>query len=370
RIPIYAWFNRWFQNPTVETGEAELDRFPEERLNATSTGQVSTSIGGRSVVQLNTDRARTVFASSPFANASMNQTSARAQVKKELTGLLALPQQRTPLHSRIRSTNPRKTVVIEEIQFESEPGMRVPGWFVRPSSASGPRSTVLYLTDDGGDDVVAEPGSMDRLLEAGNAVCAITLRGTGLTTPRFPHGGPEYYGGSVHLDERFAWTCLVMGRPVIGQRVWDTLRAVDYLASRPDVDASQIRIMGVGSAGLVAIMAALLDRRVRSVLVDRTLANYMSILESASYSINLAYFVPRILRSFDLPQIAAAMSPRPCWILNGVDANGQILSETSMRNQYTPRPIGEAVANRGVRILVKPERDPQESYLEWLKSDE
>ncbi|MGA7709513.1 MAG: acetylxylan esterase, partial [Acidobacteriaceae bacterium] len=57
RIPIYAWFNRWFQNPTVETGEAELDRFPEERLNATSTGQVSTSIGGRSVVQLNTDRA-------------------------------------------------------------------------------------------------------------------------------------------------------------------------------------------------------------------------------------------------------------------------------------------------------------------------
>ncbi len=370
RIPIYAWFNRWLKNTTSEIAEAELDKFPEEKLNATSTGQVSTSIGGRSVVQLNTDRARAVIEKSPFQNASMSSASTRAQVKKDLTGLLALPERRTPLHSRIRSANPRRSFVIEEIQFDSEPGMRVPAWFVRPSSTSGRLSTVLYLTDDGGDGVVAEPGSMDRLLAAGHAVCAITLRGIGLTTPRFPHGGPEYYDGSVHLDERFAWTSLVMGRPVIGQRVWDTLRAIDYLVSRPDVDATQIRIAGVGSAGLAAMMAALLDDRVRSVLVDRTLASYTSIVESTTYTTHLAYFVPGILRSFDLPQIAAAMSPRSCWNVNGVDANGQILSETSMRNQYARQPRGEAVATPGVRILVGPEGDPQETYLEWLKSNE
>ena len=370
RIPIYAWFNRWLENTASETGEAELDQIPEARLNTTSTGQVSTSIGGRSVVQLNTDRARIAIEKSPLRNASMNQASTRDQVKRELARLLALPQQKTPLQSKVRSTNPRKSVIIEEFQFESEPGMRVPGWFVRPSAKSGRASTVLYLTDDGGDDVVAEPGSMDRLLEAGNAVCAITLRGTGLTTPRFPHGGPEYYGGSVHLDERFAWTCLVMGRPVMGQRVWDTLRAVDYLISRPDVDVTQVRIVGVGSSGLVAMMAALLDDRVRSVLVDRTLANYMLIVESENYSLQLAWFVPGILRQFDLPQIAAAMSPRPCWILNGVDANGQVLSETSLRNQYTRQPSGEVAANKNVRILIGPEGDPQDCYLRWLKSDE
>jgi cephalosporin-C deacetylase-like acetyl esterase len=367
RSATYTWFNRWFENTTPETGEAELDRFPEERLNATSTGQVSTSIGGRSVVQLNTDRARIAIEKSPFQNVSTNSASVRAQVKKELTGLLAFPQQRSSLQSRIRSSNPRKSVVIEEIQFESEPGMRVPGWFVRPSSISGRGSTVLYLTDDGGDGVVAEPGSMDRLLAAGHAVCAINLRGVGLTMPRLPRGGPNYYGGEVHLDERFAWTCLVLGRPVIGQRVWDTMRAIDYLASRPDVDSSRIRIVGVGSSGLAAMMAALLDHRVRSVLVDRTIASYASILESESYSFKLEWFVPGILRSFDLPQIAAALSPRPCWILNGVDANGQLLSETSLRKQYSPHVSGETLANTGVCILVKPGRDPQESYLEWLQ---
>ena len=369
RIPIYAWFNRWFQNAGAKTGEAPLDPIPEERLHATGTGQVSTSIGGRSVVQLNTDRARVVIGESPFHNASMDQASTRAQVKKELTELLALPQHRLPLQSRIRSLNRRKTAVIEEFQFESEPGMRVPGWLVRPSSKGGRGSTVLYLTDDGGDGVVGEPGSMDRLLSAGHAVYAITQRGTGLTTPRFPSGGPNYYDGSVHLDERFAWTCLVMGRPIIGQRVWDTLRAVDYLVSRPDVDASQIRIVGVGSSGLPAMMAALLDDRVRSVLVDRTQAGYASILESETYSLKLAWFVPGILRKFDLPQIAAALRPRACWILNGVDADGQVLSETSMRKQYAPQTGGRTVASTGVSILVKPDGDPQESYLEWLNND-
>jgi pimeloyl-ACP methyl ester carboxylesterase len=208
---------------------------------------------------------------------------------------------------------------------------------------------------------------MDRLLDAGHAVCAINLRGIGLTTPRFPRGGPNYYGGEVHLDDRFAWTCLVMGRSVVGQRVWDTLRAVDYLVSRPDVDASQIRIAGVESCGLAAMMAALLDDRVRSVLVDRTPASYTSIVDSESYSIKLAWFVPGILRQFDLPQIATVLSPRPCWILNGVDANGQILSETSLRERYSLHLSDKGPANAGVCIVVKPERDPQESYLDWLQ---
>jgi cephalosporin-C deacetylase-like acetyl esterase len=367
RSQVYAWFNRWLESTASQPKEADLDRFPEERLNATSTGQVSTSIGGRSVVQLNTDRARIAIEKSQFQNVSMNAASVRAQAKKELTGLLSLPHQRSSLHSRIRSSNPRKSVVIEEIQFESEPGMRIPGWFVRPSAKSGRGSTVLYLTDDGGDEVVAEPGSMDRLLAAGHAVCAINLRGIGLTTPRFPSGGPNYYGGEVHLDDRFAWTCFVMGRPVIGQRVWDALRAVDYLVSRPDVDSSQIRVVGVGSSGLTAMMAALLDDRIRSVLVDRTLASYASILESESYSLKLEWFVPGILRKFDLPQIAAALSPRPCWILNGVDANGEMLSETSLREQFSPHLSGETLKSAGVWILVQPERDPQESYLDWLK---
>ncbi len=368
RVQTYAWFSRWLKNPAGRSKETAFDIFPEQQLNATPTGQVLTSIGGRSVVQLNTDRARMLMQKSPFKKGSLNEPILRKKAHKKLAELLALPEKRQPLHSRIRSMNPREDIVIEEFQFESAPAMRVPGWFVAPSSGTGPRSTILYLTEDGGDDVVAEPGSMNRLLAAGHSICAISLRGLGLTQPRFPSGGPLYYEGSVHLGERFAWTCLVMGRPVIGQRVWDTMRAIDYLVSRPDVDASQIRLLGVGGAGLAAMMAAFLDNRPRSVLVDRTLVSYASILESKNYSLKLDWFVPGILRSFDLPEIAAGISPRPCWILNGVDANGKIVPESSLHEQYSNNIGNEAPLPATLRLVVRPDHDSQDSYLEWLQS--
>lgn len=368
RTEAYGWFNRWLGNPNAGTEETEFDAFPEERLNVTSTGQVLTSLGGRSVVQLTADRAQTMMPESPFRNLRENMGPPQQEVSDGLMKLLALPQQRLPLHAKIRSSNPRKGVVIEEIQFESEPGMRIPGWFVAPSSETGHRSTVLYLTDSGGDSVVQEPGSMDRLLAAGHSVCTISMRGLGIAAPRFPKGGPNFYGDGSELDESFAWVNLVLGKPVIGQRVWDTLRAIDYLASRPDVDPSQIRLLGTRSGGLAALMAGFLDKRPRSVLVDQTLLSYASILESNDYSLNLAWFVPGILRRFDLPDLTVGLSPRPCWILNGVGPSGQVLSETFVRDRYRRRLDQTASSLTNVRFLVSPEHETQDRYLEWLKN--
>ena len=366
RSQIYAWFNKWLDNPDAGTDEADFDIVPENQLNVTTTGQVLTSLGGRSVVQLNSDRGRMAFEKSPFHSYSLDGTTFRDKANDKLTELLALPKQKTPLHSRVRSSNPRKGVTIEEFQFESEPGIRIPGWFVTPSSPNTRRATILYLTEHGGNDIVQEPGSMESLLAADYAICAISLRGLDITQPRLPSGGPNYYGGEVHVDQRYAWTCLVMGKPVIGQRVWDAMRAIDYLVSRPDVDASQISVLGVGSAGLVALMTTFLDRRPRAVLVNRTLVSYLSIVESENYSLKHGWFVPGILREFDLPQIAAGISPRPCWILNGIDPNERVLSENSVREQI--RGINnKSQLPTSLRILLESEGDPQDIYSEWLK---
>jgi hypothetical protein len=367
RTQTYGWFNRWLGNPNAGSEEAEFEVFPEERLHATSTGQVLTSIGGRSVVQLNRDRAQKLTPASPFRSAGDTMGPAQQEIYDGLVKLLALPQQRQPLQSRVRSSNPRKGVVIEEIQFESQPGIRIPGWFLTPSPGSRARSTVLYRSEgDRGDTIVEEPSSMDGLLAAGHAVYAISLRGLGITTPRLPNRAPRFYDGGFRMDENYTWTSLILGSPVIGQRVWDALRAIDYLASRADVDPSQIRLLGAGSAGIVALMAGFLDKRPRSVLVDRTLVTYASIIHSADYSLNLSWFVPGILRSFDLPDIAAGLSPRPCWILNGAGPSGQVLPETSVREQYRRRLDESAFAH--VRFIVSPEREAQDRYLEWLKS--
>lgn len=368
RHQVYAWFNRWLRDGKGVPDEPGVDVFPEELLNATNTGQVLTSLGGRSVVQVNIDRARRILPESLFLNASTDVGTIQQSLHHELIKLLVLPHERLPLESKVLSSSLCKDMVIDEFQFQSQPGVRVPGWFVKPSSNSTQHPTILYLADDSGDGIVEEPSSMDRLLAAGYAVCAITPRGLGLTAPRMPKEGPNYYDSSIPLDERFAWVSLVLGSPVVGQRVWDVLRSIDYLASRSDVDTSQIRILGTGSIGLAAQMAAFIDRRIRAVLLDRTLVSYASIIESSEYSLGLSWFVPGVLRRFDLPDISAALSPRPCWILNSINASGKVLSETSVREQYRRRINEKASVFKHLRFLVESEKDPQESYLAWVKN--
>jgi cephalosporin-C deacetylase-like acetyl esterase len=367
RRQTYAWFNQWLKNGEGNTDENDFDAFPEELLNATTTGQVLTSLGGRSVVQVNSARIQEVLPESIFANAPPVGEEIQQNLRDELIRLLALPKLRLPLNSIVLSSNRRKNVVIEEFQFQSQPGMRVPGWFLRPWSSGIRHPTILYLDDEGGEGIVDEPGSMDDLLAEGFAICSITPRGLGITSPRTPRAGPNYYQGRSPLDQRFAWASLVLGEPVVGQRVWDILRSIDYLASRSDVDSFQISILGTKNIGLAAQMAACLDKRPKAVLLDRTLVSYASLVESDEYSLGLPWFVPGILRRFDLPDISAAIGPRPCWIMNGVNPSGAVLSESSVREEYRRRINEGSSASKHLRFIVEPEKAPQQSYLAWAK---
>ena len=142
--------------------------------------------------------------------------------------------------------------------------------------------------------------------------------------------------------------------------------AVDYLAIRPDVTPSQIRIIGQEEAGIAALMAAALDDRVCSALLTRMVVSYMSIVHSTQYSLALEWFVSGILRQFDLPDIAASISPRPVWIMNAVDASGSVLSLKDVQTTYRQR-LGDTFATLKNLEVVVSSQDDRENYLDWLR---
>jgi cephalosporin-C deacetylase-like acetyl esterase len=363
RRAMYGWFNRWLGKADAGVDEANFDASPEGALDCTATGQVLTSLGGKSIVQLIRERAKVLPPPGPFS-AQTDPSSAREQVRAQLTKLLALPAKRTPLNDRILSSNPARKLRIDEIQYESEPGVRIAGWFVRSKEETSPRPTVLYVTDGNVNDLVEEPSALAEIFDRGSAICAINLRGMGVSAPRPPRGGPDFYRG-MPLEDRFAWANLVLGSPVIGQRVWDILLALDYLRSRSDVDRSQIRLIGKGSAGVAALMAAALDESVRSVLISRSIATYSSVVNSENYVLTLDWFVPGILKHFDIPDIAAAIHPRPVWVIDALDGEGALLPESSVRDSYSQRITSGSAALKAVHIQTTAEND-SEVYLDWL----
>jgi cephalosporin-C deacetylase-like acetyl esterase len=365
RRAMCGWFNRWFGKMDAGVEENDFDASSEADLNCTTTGQVLTSLGGRSVVQLNRDRVKELLPPGLFCTQGADPSSAREQVRAQLSKLLAIPSKRSPLNDRILASLPGRKLRIDEIQFESEPGVRITGWFVRAKEGAAVRPCVLFVSDGLADEAVAEPSPLDEILSQGNAICAINLRGITLSTPQPPSGGPVFYRG-MELKERFAWTNLVLGSPVIGQRVWDILRCLDYLKTRQDVEGSQIRVLGRGPAGLAALMAGALDESVRSVLLDRTLATYASIVDAEDYAIALDWFVPGILQHFDIPDIAAAIYPRPVWITNALDGDGAVLSESVLRARYSQRISAGSIALKEFSVRTTAD-DDKEVYIDWVK---
>jgi len=80
-----------------------------------------------------------------------------------------------------------------------------------------------------------------------------------------------------------------------GERVWDVMRALDWLAARPDVDTSRILVTGLSMGSEVSMVTAALDPRVR-----------MAVIAGAPSDYCVARYVA-LSRNGDVP------SPHPCW---------------------------------------------------------
>ena len=95
------------------------------------------------------------------------------------------------------------------------------------------------------------------------------------------------------------------------------------------------RGLGEGGAALAVVLAGVLDDRLQSLLLDRPLATYQSVVESEAYLLDLSWFLYSVLNHFDIPDLIGSLGPRPCWIVNAADSDGETLPESEVLARYT-----------------------------------
>ena len=334
RRATYEWFNKWLGKSTADSSEAAFEDAPEATLNCTATGQVLTSLPGRAAYQVNFDRLRSFESArgSAALGKTLGKEIGKNQVRHALREILAIPSGSAALRSATLSTNTRQDLVIEEFEFYSEPTVRVPGWFLKPSAHSSKLGVALLLSSSGKNRLFDDLDLLAAVNELNIALCAIDTRGSGQATPRFPSSGPLFYGHGI--ETAYSLVSMTAGVPLLGQRVCDVLRCLNYLHTRPDVDPSRIAVFGREASGLEALFGAALDDRLRGVLLGKTLADFASVVASPDYNLKVASFSFGFLKHFDLPQIAASVAPRPVWLLNPVNAKGDSVSSNEINTTY------------------------------------
>ena len=108
------------------------------------------------------------------------------------------------------------------------------------------------------------------------------------------------------------------GQTLWGMMIFDEFQALNYLASRPEVDADRIGAFGMSMGATKAWWLAALDPRVALTIDLCCLTDYDSLIASGGlHGHGVYYFVPSLLKEFDTAQINELIVPRLRLSLNG-----------------------------------------------------
>ena len=140
-------------------------------------------------------------------------------------------------------------------------------------------------------------GFARRYRDRGYTVIAPDLRGIGDLLPEYPRNAPRH-GRSHQSEEAYAWSSLILGKPLLGQRVTDLVAIVRAMNA-------PVRVAALDTMTVPAAFAMALEPSIELLHCSGGLASYRSLLESEAYSHPFANFLPGVLEETDLPQLLA-----------------------------------------------------------------
>jgi len=269
---------------------------PKDAFQVTSTGQLATSFPGcATVFTLNKKRAtRIVPAHRPEIG-----FAALGGMIREATGASAKP-------GAAKFEEDLLTAKSGQLAFPSEGGLHLEADLAVPTGAGRHPAVLLVVPNSihGSDPIAnANEAKFDALAAQGDLVLAITPRPSppGTDEMKAPVLGP-FYLLSLRAD--------LVGRTLVGLRVDDVIRAMDYLSSRADVDPARISAEASGHMGLVLLHAGVLDRRIHHIDVDHVLSSYRSLLDAPLPIGAPEDVIPGVLLHYDIPDLERALKPR------------------------------------------------------------
>jgi dienelactone hydrolase len=219
----------------------------------------------------------------------------------------------------------------EKVYFYSEPGVAVPCYVLVPHSASPPYRPVIALHGHGSDGARLVLGLAQddqelahlqtlnydyarQLARRGLMVFAPVLRDLGeRIDPR-----PAFRTNSGVWEKSCQMSALVgllLGKSLASLRVWDVMRTVDYIRSRPESMLQGIGCLGLSGGGVVTLYAAALDDRLSVVVIDGALCTFRASIMAIEHCAD--NYVPGLARYAETNDVAGLIAPRPLLIEHG-----------------------------------------------------
>src|ERR1051325_7043119 len=187
----------------------------------------------------------------------------QAELKaKFLAAIGEFPDKKTPLNPKVIGTLKADGFRVEKVIYESRPNHHVTANLYIPDG-KGPFPGVLVPCGHSANGKAAEAYQRACILLAQNGLAALCYDpiGQGERLQLLDDKKKDPLGGNTTEHTMIGIGAWLVGQSCAGYRIWDGIRSLDYLSSRPEVDAKRIGCTGNSGGGtLTAYLMALDDR--------------------------------------------------------------------------------------------------------------
>ncbi|MBN1909833.1 MAG: acetylxylan esterase [Pirellulales bacterium] len=299
REAAVQWMKTWLlgdSTPVVEPATLQVQT--DTALQCTPTGQVRSSFPGETTVaKLNLEYA---LQTKPLRDAfwSKNNPDACRAAIRRLLGMV--PLKGSPDVAQVGMID-RPDYRIEKLRITRPNEIPIPGLLFLPNKIDGKAPLTVYIDGAGKASGAKVGGPVEKIVRRGRIVFSFDLCGFGETRDR--------KGKYRNKEFRTSMLAMYNGRPLVGRRVEEVLASLDMLLARPDVDASNVHVIGVGDAVTAVMHAGALDTRITRVKIVRPcLTSWIHDVVAQPHRKNtLGHVAPGALEKYDLPDLQRLM---------------------------------------------------------------
>jgi dienelactone hydrolase len=262
----------------------------------------------------------------------------RSQLRGKIVELLGrFPTSAVPLQPQLLEERDLPEYTLQKVALQSEPGIYIPCYVLTPHNVVPPYRPVIALHGHGSGGAAHLLGRIvneetrtaetahiaahnynyaHQLACHGFMVFAPEQRGFG---ERMEPGPGLIFGSDMGRSScrSLAFNALMMGKTVLGMRVWDVMRTLDYISSRPESMVAGAGCVGLSGGGTTTLYASVVDERITAPVLSGAFSSFRSSIMSTIHCD--CNYIPQILEFAEMADIAALIAPRPLLIEAGTE---------------------------------------------------
>ena len=238
------------------------------------------------------------------------------EIRQKILSMLGPLPEKTPLEAETTGSFTRDGYKVEKVVFQSRPHYYVTANLYLPEG-QGPFPGILGPC---GHSLNGKAAGVYQMVYSGLARlgCVVLVYDQPGQGERFMYYDEDLGESVFHprwpstVEHTMAGIqCLLTGSSAATHFVWDGIRAIDYLVSRPEVDPSRIGVTGNSGGGTMSAYLSALDERIQVAVPSCYMTSWQMLWDTIGPQDAEQNLLPFIANNLDFPDYAIAFAPKP-----------------------------------------------------------